>query len=86
MASLLARFIFDEVAIWQWTSNVLAGQIFAQKIVTKVGTAQWLLHWGIINTQLYSRESNVLLKFFKVLHHNFIVCLYTGYTEVGYII
>ena len=34
--------------------------------------------------KLRTRENNVLLKFFKVLHHNFTVLVYTGYTEVGY--
>ena len=72
------------------TFNVLVGQAFAQPIATKI-----VVGWASISKPLevsstlkilksYPRETSVLLKFFILLHHNFVICICTGYTEVGY--
>ena len=62
------------------------GQVFAQQIDKGRGTVasplEALSTFEVL--KWYTRESNVLLKFFKVLHHNFTVRVYTDYTEVGY--
>ena len=65
---------------------MLVGQAFAQQTDKGSGTVasplEALSTFEVL--KWYTRESNVLLKFFKVLHHNFALRVYTGYTEVGY--
>ena len=65
---------------------MLVGQAFAQQTDKGSGTVasplEALSTFEVL--KWYTRESNVLLKFFKVLHHNFALHVYTGYTEVGH--